>query len=964
MMHMVRASRATVTATAATLALMISMTSSAQAVHAQTTVASDVTADGPMLGAAQAHLATPVTLSITALPLRQAIDTLAATAGTTVQYRIRLLSGAQKLVTLHVTKVPLGQALTSALEGTGLKVVALPEGIIGITEATTGSSTAVSGIVTGTITNAKTKQPLRNAAVVLDQNTRGVQTDEQGHFRLPSVAAGTHRITARALGYGKQTQSLTVTDDQTTTVDIALEPSVNALSQVVVTGTVIPTELKAVPSAITVITAKELEQRNITHIDQLFRGEVPGLFAANRGTDTPLGQVAMWSRGATNFHDDGKPIKTYVDGVELADPSYLNQIDPRSIDRIEIIPGPQASTIYGSGAINGVMQIFTKRGTTSRPQLTLTLLSGTLENNFGTALAPQHDFTGQLSGIEGHWSYNAGGTWNYIGHWSPAIQQTISSGFAGGRLQLGSLSVDASFRQALTVNHQTNTSAQVETDYEDRGIYVQDAYYGRIFRPSVATLNGQTMSLTVGYAPLNWWSHELVLGTDAADVGSHTPEAEFASPSDTTMSLSQSTNHRTTMRYSTTVRVPVTSWSQLTTSVGGDAWQSLTTSLSVQSTRLTGTLDGSTYASRQPAHNAGGFLQSQLALGDAFFVTYGLRAEWNPNYGKDAQPNLAPRMGVAYARDIATPFGLVTAKVRGSYGRSTQPPALDDKNSIPSNQFWLDPYFAKFNTQLANPSLGPSSQQGGEGGVELYFGSRASLTVTRYNQTVDNFVITVYGVDSVKSLVPCAQCQYFGATAGHIDSLGYAYAMQSQNMNAISFRNQGWELHGTTTLGPLTTNATYSWTKSRVIGVTERFRAFFPPSDFASYQPGTSFNYLPEHTWAVGLTYGQQATSVTLNISGVAQISGRYTDSKWANEHVSSYLRLRNDAWRATGFLPGSEPMRSGYAMADVNAMHRITNAIEARVQVQNLTNLYKDEGNQLTTTLGRQTKAGLNLRW
>jgi len=903
-----------------------------------------------------------VTVDVENAPLAAVLSAIAQQAGLTPVYDATLI-GPSTRVTLHVRRITASDAFQQVLRGTGLVAQIYARNQVGFVRSTDAAES--DGSITGTVTDAKTKSPLKGATVLLDDATRGVQTDAEGVFRFPAVSAGSHRIAVRMIGYARQSQTAQVIDAQRVTITFALEARTTALDQVVVTGTVIPTELKAIPNAITVITAKELEQRGITHIDQLFRGDVPGLFASNRGTDTPLGQVAMWSRGSTNFRTDGKPIKTYVDGVELADPSYLSQLDPKSIERIEILTGPQASTIYGSGAINGVMQIFTKRGTTTRPQLTLTLLSGTLENNFGTALAPQHDWSGQLSGIEGHWSYNAGGTWNYIGHWSPAIQQTITSGFGGGRLQLGSFSADVSARRSLTVNHQTNASTQVETDYEDRGLWVPDGYYGRNYRPFTETLNGQTLSLTLGYAPTAWWSHEFVVGTDASDVGSHTSQLEYGAPYDTLMTLSQSTNHRTTMRYSTTVRIPMTSWSQLTTSVGGDGWQSLTSDLSVESTHLTGNFDGSTSADRQPGHNAGGFLQTQLALGDAFFVTYGLRAEWNPNYGKDAQPNLAPRIGAAYSRDLGTPWGAVTAKLRGSYGRSTQPPALGDKRSIVNRQQYLIPYFGSFDVQLANPLLGPSSQQGGEGGLELYFGSRTSLSVTRYNQTVDNLVIPVVGVDSMRSLVPCPACQYYGATGGHMDSLGYAYVLQRQNLNAINFRNQGWELHGTTSLGPLTTTGTYSWTKSRVIGVTARYRALFPPNTgTARYQPGTSFSYLPEHTWALGLTYGQQASSVTLNLSGVAQIAGSYTDSKWANEHMSYWLRLKSDAWRFTGFLPGSEPKHKGYATADVNAMHRITRNVEARFQVQNLTNLYQSDGNQLIATLGRQTKAGLNVRW
>src|SRR5687767_4317837 len=211
-------------------------------------------------------------------------------------------------------------------------------------------------------------------------------------------------------------------------LDITLDVSANALEQVVVTGTVVATELKSVPSAITVVTAKQLEERGITKIEQLFRGDIPGLFAQNRGPqqDGLLDQITMFSRGATALSElssgavDGSfnatftnPIKTYVEGVELADSRNLNQIDPKSIERIEILTGPQASTIYGSNAINGVMQIFTKRGAGNKPTLALNLTSGVTENNFSNAVAPDHLADASVTGVEGRISYNVGGSWNY-----------------------------------------------------------------------------------------------------------------------------------------------------------------------------------------------------------------------------------------------------------------------------------------------------------------------------------------------------------------------------------------------------------------------------------------------------------------------------------------------------------------------------------------------------------------------
>jgi TonB-dependent SusC/RagA subfamily outer membrane receptor len=64
------------------------------------------------------------------------------------------------------------------------------------------------------------------------------------------------------------------------------------------------------------------------------------------------------------MNTDTGPI-IFVDGVSIA--GWLGYIDAEDIENIEVIKGAAAATLYGSGALEGVIQIFTKKGWQSRP---------------------------------------------------------------------------------------------------------------------------------------------------------------------------------------------------------------------------------------------------------------------------------------------------------------------------------------------------------------------------------------------------------------------------------------------------------------------------------------------------------------------------------------------------------------------------------------------------------------------
>jgi len=882
-------------------------------------------------------LARVVTIDLRQATVEAAINALAASANVTIQYRSKDLEALPTSVSVHMTKMPLRSALEQVLRGTGLYAVPVTADVI--TLKYDNAQSVVQGIISGKVIDMRTKRSVYGAVVTLDGATKGVLTDQAGVFRFTNVTAGTHTVRVRLLGYMKASKTVAVVDAETSSLEVMLEPTVNALDQIVVTGTVIPTQLKAVSNAITIITAQDIERRGITHIDQLFHGDVPGLFAQSSGQiESAPGQVSIASRGSTYLSVNGiaataQPIKTYVDGVELADASYLGLIDPKSIERIEILTGPQASTIYGSGAINGVMQIFTKRGTTVRPQLTVALQTGMIQNNFNSALAPQHDDMLQLSGVENHMSYNIGGSWNYVGRWAVASNSTLS-GFGGVRLHVGSAMLDASVRQSQMVYHQSSNAPQGRLNQDGSGRLVLPS--SNPYFPLGMEGTDQTVSLGATVTPVSWWSQTVTIGTDHLTSSNSLDAASNNWIGDTaTVRWGVTSSQRLTLSTSGTLNVPLTDMARAVITVGGDATNFSSTGASY--------LNYAYSASKSSSHNRGGYLQSQLGVWDALFLTYGVRAEWSPLFGPNVSPNVVPKYGVSVVREM----GLLTAKLRATYGHSTRPPDAGQAASITVLQ--ISPNAARYwpgNAfyQFANPDLVPAEQRGGEGGIELYFGQHVSLTITRFNQTINNLIQRLV-VDSV-DMLPAVRALY--GFAPWQRPLGL-----NQYLNVGSIRNQGWEGIGSVTLGSVTTRMTLSNTKSRIIGITPRWRRLVP-----DVVVGQAFTYVPEHLWALESVYSHGGTSLSFNLHGQGPLYVLGGGTLWNNIGLS-----RLDADRVRMDFPFAWDHISAYTLADLNLSQHVTANADGILQVQNLRNTYMNDSDLGYASMGRQTKFGLRIR-
>src|SRR3954447_5327141 len=128
-------------------------------------------------------------------------------------------------------------------------------------------------------------------------------------------------------------------------------------TEIIVSATRLPIEEDESPASVSVITADDIEHRQVERVADALR-EVPGISVTQSGAPGSL--TSVFTRGLRSEHTqvllDGIPINQGLQGAfNFADLAVDN------IDRIEVVRGPQ-STLYGPRALAGVIQIFTRRG--------------------------------------------------------------------------------------------------------------------------------------------------------------------------------------------------------------------------------------------------------------------------------------------------------------------------------------------------------------------------------------------------------------------------------------------------------------------------------------------------------------------------------------------------------------------------------------------------------------------------
>ncbi|MBC7674046.1 MAG: SusC/RagA family TonB-linked outer membrane protein [Polaromonas sp.] len=239
------------------------------------------------------------------------------------------------------------------------------------------------GTITGTVLDRGSRRPLAGAQITVagTGTTVGAASNAQGVFRILNVTPGTRIVRSRLLGYGALSKSVVVDPGGTATVEFELSQSALELTEVVTTGTG-GSQVEARKLGNTVASVQAPANAPISNFSDILQGREPGVvILPSSGTTGEGARIRI--RGSASLSQSNEPI-VYVDGVRVDNgggfgsgyvgtggggrPSRLDDIDPSAVEKIEVLKGAAAATLYGTEASNGVLLITTKRGTNGAPK--------------------------------------------------------------------------------------------------------------------------------------------------------------------------------------------------------------------------------------------------------------------------------------------------------------------------------------------------------------------------------------------------------------------------------------------------------------------------------------------------------------------------------------------------------------------------------------------------------------------
>ncbi|MFQ5633054.1 MAG: TonB-dependent receptor plug domain-containing protein, partial [bacterium] len=420
-----------------------------------------------------------------------------------------------------------------------------------------------------------------------------------------------------------------------------------------------------VASTITVLDASELARKQIQTIAGALQ-RVSGMTVTNSGG---IGRAtSVFIRGANPDH-----TLVLVDGVELNDPGAPgNAYDfgvllINNIDRIEVLRGPQ-STLFGSNAIGGVVNILTKKGF-GKPRFNASMQGGTFKTY--STMAGIHGSTENVS-----YSFNT--------------RRFETDGFSAANEQFGNQENDGFTNTSVSARLGIDTGESIHFDFINN--YVDATgdldQSGRIGDDPNNTFNLQQFSSkTSAHFSLfqNRWQNSLAFSYTEHSRSSLDEVDEIR-----TQDASSSRNDGTRIKFDWQNNLFLHENNTLTIGV---ETEKETSKSEFHSESAFGSFN-STFPN-QTARTTGIYLQNQFKLKKRFFSTLGLRHDQHSEFGEKT----TYRLGLAYI------FDKTRTRLKGTLGSGFNAPTL----------------FEIFDPAFGNPGLKPEKSFGWDLGFEQAF---------------------------------------------------------------------------------------------------------------------------------------------------------------------------------------------------------------------------------------------------
>ena len=675
--------------------------------------------------------------------------------------------------------------------------------------AWTAQPVVAQGTVTGTVTDAATNGGVQSVQVYLVDTGLGTLTNASGRFLILNVPAGTYTLRAERLGYGAQEAQVTVADGGTVTQDFAFETEALGLDELIVTGTAGASRRREIGNTISQLDVSDIQEPPQS-VDAILQGRVAGMTVMNASGNAGSG-ARIRLRGNVSVAQSNQPL-IYVDGVRLRSDAFdknvpptgypgrsgndvaspLNNINPADIDRIEVIKGAAATTLYGTEASAGVIQIFTKRGHQGSAQWTASVEQGIANMRpFGISSDRRPSFEDAESA--------AGGTsdFMFIDPWlRNAWQQRYSLSVGGGNDDVqyfvsGSLEDDEGvlpndqeekinlrgnftfspasnlqlqWNTSFTKDQFTNTAAGNNAHGLTLNVFRRNAnYFGNEIKENLDLLLNQEIATdidhlitggTATWTPLSNFTSRLSVGYDLAQQENRNLRPfGFVRAQNGILSDGRSRFETLTFDYVGTVNFDVGENIQSAFSFGGQSVTSDIRRTTAYGQDFPGPGDPTVttagtklgFEQRERVVNAGFFFQNVLDVSDKYFLTVGGRVDGNSAFGSDFGLQFYPKVSGSWVVSDEDFWGDRGGqlKLRAAWGQSGRAPGAFDAVQTYDGVGWggVPAFYPRV---LGNPELGPERTSEWEVGFDgSFIDDRLSVEFTYYDQHTTDALFAV-----------------------------------------------------------------------------------------------------------------------------------------------------------------------------------------------------------------------------